>query len=79
LTSGSDIWAVILNVLDNKPLYSLNAGNGNKALVLNGATLIDGNGGPPKADSVIVVGDSKKIIARLLHLQSAIGLYSRLQ
>jgi imidazolonepropionase-like amidohydrolase len=62
-TSGSDIWAVNLNVFDNKSLYSLNTGNGNEALVLNGATLIDGNGGPPKADSVIVIGDSKKIIA----------------
>ena len=62
-TSGSDIWAVNLNVFDNKSLYSLNTGNGNEALVLNGATLIDGNGGPPKADSVVVIGDSKKIIA----------------
>ena len=62
-TSGSDIWAVNLNVFDNKSLYSLNTGNGNEALVLNGATLIDGNGGPPKADSVVVIGDNKKIIA----------------
>ena len=62
-TSGSDIWAVNLNVFDNKSLYSSNTGNGNEALVLNGATLIDGNGGPPKADSVIVIGVSKKIIA----------------
>jgi imidazolonepropionase-like amidohydrolase len=62
-TSDSDIWAVNLNVIDNKSLYSLNTGNGNEALVLNGATLIDGNGGPPKADSVIVIDDSKKIIA----------------
>ena len=62
-TSGSDIWAVNLNVFDNKSLYSLNTGNGNEALVLNGATLIDGNGGPPKTDSVIVIGVSKKIIA----------------
>ena len=62
-TRGSDIWAVNLNVFDNKSLYSLNTGNGNEALVLNGATLIDGNGGPPKADSVVVIGDSKKIIA----------------
>ena len=62
-TSGSDIWAVNLNVFDNKSLYSSNTGNGNEALVLNGTTLIDGNGGPPKADSVIVIGVSKKIIA----------------
>ena len=30
---------------------------------MNGATLIDGNGGPPRADSVIVIDDNKKIIA----------------
>ena len=47
-TSGSDIWAVNLNVFDNMSLYSSNTGNGNEALVLNGTTLIDGNGGPPK-------------------------------
>ncbi|MGH9911538.1 MAG: hypothetical protein ACRD4W_03760, partial [Nitrososphaeraceae archaeon] len=62
-TSDADIWAVNFNALDNKSLSSLNPGNGNETLVLDGATLIDGNGGPQKADSVIVIGDSKRIVA----------------
>lgn len=57
-TSDTDIWAV-----NFKSLSLLNTDNGNEILVLNGAALIDGNGGPPKADSVIVIGDNKKIIA----------------
>jgi imidazolonepropionase-like amidohydrolase len=62
ITSDTDIWAVNLNAIDNKSLSLLNADNGHEILVLNGATLIDGNGGPPRADSVIVIGDNKEII-----------------
>jgi imidazolonepropionase-like amidohydrolase len=57
------IWAMNLNDLDNKSSSLVNIDNGNEMLVLNGATLIDGNGGPPRADSVIVIDDNKKIIA----------------
>jgi len=54
---------VNLNDVDNKSLSLVNIDNGNEILVLNGATLIDGNGGPPRADSVIVINDNQKIIA----------------
>ena len=54
-TSGSDIWAVNLNVFDNRSLSLLNTGNGNEVLVLNGTTLIDGTGGPQKTNSVIII------------------------
>ena len=60
-TSDPDIWAVNFSVLDNKSL--LNTDNRNEILVLDGATLIDGNGGQPKPDSVVIIGDNKKIIA----------------
>jgi imidazolonepropionase-like amidohydrolase len=63
ITSDADIWAVNFKALDNKSLSSLNTGNGNETLVLDGATLIDGNGGPQKADSVLVIDDSKRIVA----------------
>jgi imidazolonepropionase-like amidohydrolase len=59
--SDPDIWAVNLSVLDNKSL--LNTDSRNEILVLDGATLIDGNGGQPKPDSVVIIGDNKKIIA----------------
>ena len=58
ITSASNIWAVDLNDLDNKSL--INTENENEILVLNGATLVDGNGGPPRADSVIVIDGNKK-------------------
>jgi imidazolonepropionase-like amidohydrolase len=61
ITSATDIWAVNLNDLDNKPLVNID--DENEILVLNGATLIDGNGGSPRADSVIVIDSNKKIIA----------------
>ncbi|MGH9976093.1 MAG: hypothetical protein ACRD8Z_09710, partial [Nitrososphaeraceae archaeon] len=61
ITSSTDIWAVNLNDLYNKSL--VNTENENEILVLNGATLIDGNGGSPRANSVIVVDDNRKIIA----------------
>jgi imidazolonepropionase-like amidohydrolase len=61
ITSVTDIWAVNLNDLDNKSL--VNTKYENEILVLNGATLIDGNDGSPRADSVIVIDDNKKIIA----------------
>jgi imidazolonepropionase-like amidohydrolase len=63
ITNATDIWAMNLNDLDNKFLSLVNIDNGNEILVLNGATLIDGNDGPPRADSVIVIDDNKKIIA----------------
>lgn len=63
MTNATDIWAMNLNDPDNKSLSLVNIDNGNEILVLNGATLIDGNGGPPRADSVIVIDDNKKIIA----------------
>jgi imidazolonepropionase-like amidohydrolase len=60
ITSTTDIWAVNLNDLDNKSL--INTENENEILVLNGATLVDGNGGSPRTDSVIVIDGNKKII-----------------
>lgn len=60
-TTDPAIWAVNLSVLDNRP--SLNTDSSNEILVLDGATLIDGNGGQPKPDSVVIIGDNKKIIA----------------
>ena len=63
ITNATDIWAMNLNDLDNKSLSLVKIDNGNEILVLNGATLIDGNGGPPRADSVIVIDDNKIIIA----------------
>jgi imidazolonepropionase-like amidohydrolase len=63
IMNATVIWAMNLNDLDNKFLSLVNIDNGNEMLVLNGATLIDGNGGPPRADSVIVIDDNKKIIA----------------
>jgi imidazolonepropionase-like amidohydrolase len=63
ISSDTDISAVNLNDVDNKSLSLVNIDNGNEILVLNGATLIDGNGGPPRADSVIVINDNQKIIA----------------
>ena len=60
-TSDPAIWAVNLSFLDNRP--SLNMDSSNEILVLDGATLIDGNGGQPKPDSVVIIGDNKKIIA----------------
>ena len=63
IMNATVIWAMNLNDLDNKSSSLVNIDNGNEMLVLNGATLIDGNGGPPRADSVIVIDDNKKIIA----------------
>ena len=55
-------WAENLTGLDIKSLSFQNTDIGNEILLLDGATLIDGNGGPPKVDSVIVIDDNKKII-----------------
>ena len=65
ITSQTDIVAGNLKDFDNGSSSLLNIENGNKneALVLNGATLIDGNGGPPKSDSIIVINDNNEIIA----------------
>lgn len=64
ITNGIDIRAVKLNDFDsNNSLSSLNADNGSEILILNGATLIDGKGGPPKPNSMIVIGENKKIVA----------------
>jgi imidazolonepropionase-like amidohydrolase len=62
ITGEADILAENLNGLDIKSLSFQNTDIGNEILLLDGATLIDGNGGPPKADSVIVIDDNKKII-----------------
>jgi imidazolonepropionase-like amidohydrolase len=59
-TSDPDIWAVNFRALDNNSL--LNTISRNEILVLDGATLIDGNDGQPKPDSMVIIGD-KKIIA----------------
>ena len=65
ITSQTDIVAGNSKDFDNESLSLLNIENGNKneVLVLNGATLIDGNGGPPKSDSIIVINDNNEIIA----------------
>jgi imidazolonepropionase-like amidohydrolase len=65
ITSQADIAAGNLKDFDNGSLSLPNIENGNKneVLVLNGATLIDGNGGPPKSDSIIVINDNNEIIA----------------
>jgi imidazolonepropionase-like amidohydrolase len=65
ITSQTDIGAGDIDDFDNESLSLLNSDNGNRneILILNGATLIDGNDGPPKSDSVIVIGDNKKIVA----------------
>jgi imidazolonepropionase-like amidohydrolase len=65
ITSQTDIGAGDIDDFDNESLSLLNLDNGNRneILILNGATLIDGNDGPPKSDSVIVIGDNKKIVA----------------
>jgi imidazolonepropionase-like amidohydrolase len=61
IMSETDIWAGNLNSIQNTSLQ--NTGSRYEILVLDGATLIDGNGGQPISDSVIVIGDNKKIIA----------------
>jgi imidazolonepropionase-like amidohydrolase len=63
ITGEADIRVENLNGLNVKSLIFQNTDIGNEILVLDGATLIDGNGGPPKADSVIVIDGNKKIIA----------------
>src|ERR671918_108814 len=65
IKSQTEIWAGDIDDFDNEslPLLNINNGNTNEILVLNGATLIDGNGGPPISDSVLVIGDNKEIVA----------------
>jgi imidazolonepropionase-like amidohydrolase len=61
IMSQTNIWAANLNDFDNVSLSLLDIENAdrNEILVLNDAILIDGNGGPPKADSAIIIGDNK--------------------
>src|ERR671919_1279869 len=65
IKSQTEIWAGDIDDFDNEslPLLNINNGNTNEILVLNGATLIDGNGGPPISDSILVIGDNKEIVA----------------
>ena len=60
IKSQTEIWAGDIDDFNESlPLLNINNGNTNEILVLNGATLIDGNGGPPISDSILVIGDNK--------------------
>src|ERR687892_2876288 len=64
IKSRTEIWAGDIDDFNESlPLLNINNGNTNEILVLNGATLIDGNGGPPISDSILVIGDNKEIVA----------------
>ena len=61
LSDTINLGATDFTVPDNRSLSLLNRHNGNETLVLQGATLIDGTGTPPKTDAVIIICNNKII------------------